>query len=77
MSHRPQSTIDRAASRGTLAFALALWGIVIVAGVSMALGNPTAINAVVGCSVPALFFSYSAWDFRQQDRRNAARRADA
>ncbi|MGW7398121.1 hypothetical protein ACWGH7_16670 [Streptomyces cyaneofuscatus] len=69
MSHRPQSTADRTASRGTLVFALALWVIVLVAGVSMALGNPTAINAVLGCSVPAFVFSYWAWDFRREDQR--------
>lgn len=58
-------------ARGTAVFAGVLWAIVAVAAASMALGNPTAINAVVGCSIPGVFVTYWAWSFHRQDQRNA------
>lgn len=60
-------------ARGTAVFAAILWALVIAAAVSMALGNPTAINAVIGLPIPAAFITWTAWTFRRQDRRHAER----
>ena len=59
--------------RGSMVFAAILWAIVATASVSMALGNSTAINAVIGCSIPAVFMTAAAWGFYRQDRRHADR----
>lgn len=56
---------------GTAVLAAVVWAVIIVAAVSMALGNWTAINAVIGCSIPACFLTLAAWSFRRQDRRHA------
>ncbi|MEV4936332.1 hypothetical protein [Streptomyces zaomyceticus] len=50
-------------------FAATLWAIVIVATLSMHLGNTTAINAIVGCSVPAVAALTFAVALHRQDRR--------
>jgi hypothetical protein len=50
-------------------FATFLWLIVAVAGVAMALGDPTAINAAIGCSIPGAFVTAWAIDFARQDKR--------
>lgn len=70
MSHAPERS---GPARGTAVFAGILWVIAAVASVDMALGNPTAINAVIGCSVPAAFISACAWGLYRQDRRLANR----
>jgi hypothetical protein len=57
-------------TKGLAAFAAVLWLIVAIAAVAMALGNPTAINAVIGCSIPGVAATYWAWDFHRQDHRN-------
>jgi len=56
-------------TRGTIIFAAVIWTIVAVAAMSMALGNPTAINAVVGCSIPGAFAIWWAVSLARQDRR--------
>lgn len=61
-------------TKGLVAFAAILWLIVVVAAAAMAMGNPTAINAVIGCSIPGVAVTYWAWDFHRQDRRLTARR---
>lgn len=67
-----QPTPDRfGPARGSAVFAAILWAIVATASISMALGNQTAINAVIGCSIPAVFVTASAWVFHRQDRRHA------
>jgi hypothetical protein len=35
----------------------------------MALGDPTAINAAIGCSIPGAFVTAWAIDFARQDKR--------
>ncbi|MFD8488599.1 hypothetical protein [Streptomyces sp. NPDC059712] len=57
-------------ARGSALFAAILWGIVITAAVFMALGDASAINAVIGCSVPAVFVTAWAIAFRRQDRQH-------
>lgn len=54
-------------------FAASLWLVVAVASVSMALGNPTALNAVLGAGIPAVFVTVWAWAFHRQDQRHASR----
>lgn len=56
-------------TRGTVIFAAVIWTIVAVAAMSMALGNPTAINAVIGCSIPGAFAVWCAISLARQDRR--------
>ncbi|MGQ4393825.1 hypothetical protein ACN6K5_003611 [Streptomyces violaceoruber] len=58
-------------ARGSALFAAILWAIVITAAVFMALGDETAINAVIGCSIPAVFVTAWAVVFRRQDRQHA------
>lgn len=58
-----------AETRGTIVFAAVIWTIVAVAAMSMALGNPTAINAVIGCSIPGAFVTSGAVSLARQDRR--------
>lgn len=58
-------------ARGAAIFAAVLWGIAGIAAVSMARGNPTAINAVIGCSIPGVFAAFAAWGLHRQDRRHA------
>lgn len=56
-------------TRSAIVFAAVLWSIVAFASVAMALGNPTAINAVLGCSIPGAFVTAWAVVFARQDRR--------
>ncbi|MEK9524641.1 hypothetical protein MIU24_35560 [Streptomyces venezuelae] len=57
-------------------FAAALWAIVIAATLSMYLGNLTAINAIIGCSLPASVALAFAVHFHRDDRaRTVARPA--
>ncbi|MFJ8995618.1 hypothetical protein ACIRQH_35085 [Streptomyces sp. NPDC102279] len=50
-------------------FAAVIWLLALAATVSMALGNSTAINAVVGCSIPGAFLTWCAVSFARQDTR--------
>ena len=50
-------------------FAAVIWSIAAVAAVFMALGNPTAINAVIGCSIPGVFITVWAVFFARDDMR--------
>lgn len=61
----PVDTVTRAAAW----FAAVVWAIAAVAAVSMVFGNPTAINAVIGCTPPAVFLTAAAVVFYRQDRR--------
>lgn len=56
------------ATRGTVVMAAACWTIAITAAVLAALGNPTAVNAVIGCSIPGSLLTYWAWGLYRQDR---------
>lgn len=56
-------------TRGAVAFAAIIWTIAAFAAVAMALGNPTAINGVLGCSIPGLFVTVWAVIFARDDRR--------
>jgi hypothetical protein len=47
-------------TKGTAAFAAICWVIACVALIAMRLGNPTAINAVIGCGIPALALTAAA-----------------
>jgi len=58
-------------ARCSALFAALLWAIVITAAAFMALGDEAAINAVIGCSIPAAFVTAWALAFRRQDRRHA------
>lgn len=68
MQHTPERF---GPTRGFTVFAAILWAIVAIAAVAMARGNPTAINAVIGCSIPAACVTLAAWGFHRQDRRLA------
>lgn len=61
-------------ARGAAVFAGILWAIVVAASVSMALGNQTAVNAIIGCSIPAAFITWAAWSLYRQDRHLARSR---
>lgn len=63
-------------ARGFTIFAVIVWSIVAAASVAMALGNPTAINAVLGCSIPGVVVTYAAWSLHRQDRRHAEQMRD-
>jgi hypothetical protein len=52
-----------------VSFATFMWLIVAVAGVAMALGEPTAITVAIGCSIPGGFVTTWAIGFARQDRR--------
>lgn len=56
-------------TRFLIGFATVIWLLVLAAAVSMALGNSTAINAVVGCSIPGAFITWCAVSFARQDAR--------
>ncbi len=56
-------------TRAAVVFAAVIWTIVACAAVSMALGNPTAINGVLGGSIPGLFITVWAVIFARDDRR--------
>lgn len=58
-------------TRGTAAIAALCWLIVAAATIDMVLGNPTAINAVIGCSIPGAFLTYWTWSLYRQDRATA------
>jgi hypothetical protein len=58
-------------TRGAVVFAAIIWSIVAFAAVSMALGNPTAINGVLGGSIPGLFVTVWAVIFARDDRRRS------
>jgi hypothetical protein len=45
------------------------WFITAAATVDMALGNPTAINGVIGAGFGATVFTLTAWGMWRQDRR--------
>jgi hypothetical protein len=52
-----------------IGFSAFIWLLALAATVSMALGNPTAINCVVGCSIPGAFITWCAVSFARQDAR--------
>ena len=56
-------------TRSLIIFTAFLWSIVAVAVVAMALGNPTASNAALGCAIPGVFVTVWTVIFARQDRR--------
>lgn len=46
------------------------WTIVAVSGVLMVAGNPTAINPMIGVSIPAVMFSVMLWQSVRGQREN-------
>jgi hypothetical protein len=56
-------------TRGTLLLAVILWGTAVAAAISMIGGNPTAINAVVACSLGAAVLTGAGVGLARQDLR--------
>ena len=52
-------------TKGLIAFAAICWVIITAALIDLALGNQTAINAVIGCGIPALAFTAAAIQFHR------------
>ncbi|WP_405548744.1 hypothetical protein [Streptomyces microflavus] len=52
-------------TKSTTALAATCWIICCAALASLYAGNPTAINAVIGCSIPGLAFTAAAVTFHR------------
>ena len=52
-------------TKGLAAFAAICWVITSAALIDLVLGNQTAINAVIGCGIPALAFTATVIQFHR------------